>query len=208
MPATEYQCPLCDKVGQESQIMASETAVQCSFNPAHRWADRLEFMSLQPRMAFRVSGPVVAPQMAHTKMTLNVMLPIAHQAAVVAKLGPRLEPTVAGILSMMAEGEVMIVPAADMQRLKQIGIVGKIVNNSSELVGLVYAADLQLTEANDRARRAEAELAEWEGRSRNMVLIDLGEQAEAGRIAASNQNMPLKLFIENAIRNGLANNWF
>lgn len=205
---TGYACPKCREVGQKNEIVASDRQLMCSGNSDHKWSDILEFQSLRPTLEFAAAPPPPAAQTGHTKWTLNVSLPINHKTSVEAKLGPKLEPTVAGILSMMAEGDVMIVPAGDLQRLKQIGSIGKIPQSSSELVGMIYAADLQKQEAVDNERLAQAEVLAYEGRNRNLLVIDLGEHRTYADQKAKDENMPTKVWVEQMMKNAIANNWF
>lgn len=207
--ATEYACPTCQQQsGAKSQINAQDGRIVCSVNSSHVWVDSQEFASLRPKMEFAVAQPAPAPQQGHTKWQVNLYLPMSHREAVEAKLGPKLEPTLSGIVSMLAEGDVMLIPSGDLQRLKQIPSIGKVPQSSGELVGMVYAADLQTAEAKDNERRALEEVAAYEGRNRNLIIIDLGEHREAAMMRAKDSNMPLKVWVETQMRNGIAENWF
>lgn len=208
MPLTNYACPACDKAGLTSQMMATQNSMQCTVNPGHVWNDSLQFQELRPRMAFTIAPPPVQPQAAHTKMTLNVSIPMAYDPIIRSKLGPRLESTIAGILSMMAEGEVLLIGHDDIQKLKRLPIIGKIPANGNELLGMIYAADLQRTDDKAEAVRAQKELMAWEGRNPHMVMVDLGEQYEYARRKAEDENMPVKLWLERQIISAMENNWF
>jgi hypothetical protein len=202
--ATEFGCPTCRDAGVTSQIIASGgNSLVCSTNSTHRWVDRLEFVQLRPAMAFTVSAPPPTQQTGHTK--IQVSLPIGHAQTLAAKLGPKLEPTVAGILSMLAEGEVMILPAGDLQRIKQI--LGKMPDSSSELFGMIYALDLREKEAKSDVEQARKEVAAYEGRNREFVLLDIGGFRDAIEKRAQDDSLPVKLYLERFLKNAVENSW-
>lgn len=206
--ASEYACPTCLKSGARSQIIASDGRLICSVNSGHVWNDTMEFLNQRPTKEFAVAAPAPAPQQGHTKLHLDLSVPIGHAESIRAKLGPKLEVTIAGWVSMLAEGEVMLITAADLQRLKQLAIIGKTPQSSSELVGMVYAADMQATEAKDNERRALEEVSAWEGRNRHLLIIDLAEHRQYADTKAKDEAMPTKVWVEEKMKNGIANNWF
>lgn len=205
---TGYGCPICRQTGARSEIVASERRLVCRVNPNHQWVDTMEFQKLRPTLEFAIAPAAPAPQQGHTKWALNVSLPPTHRQAVEAKLGPNLEVTIAGILSMMAEGDVMLIPSGDLQRMKQIPSIGKIPQSAGELVGMIYAADLQKQEAVDNERRAQEEVQAYEGRNRQLLVIDLGEHRQYADAKAKDENMPTKTWVEMQMKNAIANNWF
>ena len=202
---TEYGCPTCREAGVKSQIVAVGGArLVCSKNSTHFWTDSMEFMSLRPMMEFAAPAPIVSQQTGYTKV--EVEIPINHAQTLSAKLGAQFNPTVSGILSMLAEGEVMIIPAGDLQRIKQL--LGQLPASSSELFGLMYALDLREKEAKADAETAQKEVAAYEGLNKTLVVVNLGDQRENAAEKAKSEGLPLKIYIERALQNALANNWF
>lgn len=202
---TEWGCPTCREAGVKGQIVAVGGArLVCSTNSNHFWTDSMEFMKLRPRMEFAAPAPIVSQQTGYTKV--EVQIPINHAQTLSAKLGAQFNSTVAGILSMLAEGEVMIVPAGDLQRIKQL--LGQTPQSSSELFGLIYALDLREKEAKADAEAAQKEVAAYEGLNKALVVVNLGDQRENAAEKAKSEGLPLKLYIERNLINALQNNWF
>jgi hypothetical protein len=204
--ATQYSCPTCREAGVKSQIVASGgNKLVCRSNPSgHLWTDVMEFKNLRPTMEFNVGPPVIATQTGHT--TMQVSLPIAHKTILEAKMGATLNSTVAGILSMLAEGDVMIVPSGDIQRIKEL--INEKPKTSAELFGVIYAMHLRETEAKENERKALEEVKAYEGLNRKLVVVDLGDQRDNAEEKAKSESLPLKLYVEKNLRMALENNWF
>ena len=59
-----------------------------------------------------------------------------------AKFGGTSESTIAGVLAMLSEGDILIVPESDLQRMKER--FGKRPESSGELFGLMYSMSMDL----------------------------------------------------------------
>jgi hypothetical protein len=205
MALTEYACPSCDQTNP-GQIDYAPGMIKCSRNPAHTWRDTDEFAKLRPVKKFTVAKPTFAPQQGHVKM--QVMVPGGVQQELEKAWGDKLEATITGVLTMMAEGQVMIVPKSDLQRMKER--LGKIPESSAELFGLIYALGQQRDDAVADADILKQEIAAYEGRSVGCVLVNLGDQYQAAADRARSQEPPepLKWFIERNVKNAIAESWF
>jgi hypothetical protein len=202
--ATEYACPLCKAANLTSQINASDGALTCSMNPSNVWRDIQAFKDLKPRMEFTVSQPKFQPQINHVEM--KVMVPLGIKTTLETKMAGKLEATVAGILSMLAEGDILIIPSQDLDRMKQR--LGKKPESSGELFGMLFALGEQVTEAKQIAETASNEVKAYESRSPGSVVIDLGAHFTYAVEKAKDENMPVKLWIQDRMKNALENQWF
>lgn len=205
MALTEYGCPACPK-DDPGQIDYSPGQITCSKNPAHIWRDTQEFAKLLPQKRFTVAAPKFAAQQGHVKM--EVMVPLGVKQKLEATWGGKLEATVAGVLAMMSEGQTMIVPNADLQRMKER--LGKVPESAAELFGLIYAATLQRDEAKAEAEGLRQDVAAYEGTGKASVVVALGDQYQNALDKARGQEPPetLKQFLERNLRNALAEGWF
>ena len=161
-------------------------------------------MNLKPQMKYKAQVMKAQPQANHIEM--KVMLPLAAKTALETKLAGKLEATVAGILSMLAEGDIMIIPSTDLDRIKQR--LGKKPESSGELFGMIYSLSLDAETAKQEAETARKDLAAYEGTGKGRVVIDLGELYGATAARANEENMPTKVWLERQVRNALENHWF
>ena len=205
MPLTEYGCPACPKENP-GQINYSSGSITCSLNPAHRWNDSMEFAKLQPVKKFTVAPPKFAAQTNHVKM--EAMVPLGVKQALETRWAGKLEATVGGVLTMLSEGECLIVPKSDLQRMKER--LGKIPESSSELFGLIYALGEAANDAKSEAAAAQQDLAAYKGLSRTSVVINLGDQYSAAADKARSQEPPepIEIFLNRNLKNALSENWF
>lgn len=196
---TNYSCPTCD-----AQVVAENRKLVCSSNPLHTWNDIQTFMALGPKIKYEGTKPPVAPQPNHLKFEVSV--PPRVKSGLDAKFGARSNETIAGVLEMLSEGEVLIIPASDLSRLKER--LGKQPESSGELFGLVYNLGMELETEKLKAENAEKDLKAYEGRSLGCVVVDFGKNYQAAIEKARDRNLPLKLFAEECLRTGLENGWF
>lgn len=196
---TEYGCPLC-----QAQIVASSGSLQCSKDPGHRWNDTAEFIKAGPKKLFTVAAATFAPQTSH--VPVKVLIPMGVKQALESKLGDKMDATVAGVLAMMAEGEILMIPESDLQRYKER--LGKRPESASELFGMVYALSLQAEDAKLEATNARQDIKAYEGLAPGRVVIDLGDQFQPTMEKARSAEEPLKVFVERNLRTALENNWF
>jgi hypothetical protein len=199
---TEYQCPLCGK-DNPGQIIASSGSLVCSVNRSHSWNDTKSFMDNKPVKAFKATPQVFAAQTGHVKV--EVLLPLGVKTALENRWAEKLNATVAGVLTMLAEGEVLVVPKTDLQRMKER--LGKIPESSGELFGLVYALGEQANDAKQEAEAARKDVAAYEGLNKGSVVVNLGDSFANATEKASAAGQPLKLWMESQFKTALENNW-
>ena len=132
---TRYGCPNCG-----AQVNAENRKLVCSANSNHFWVDTAAFIGLNPPVKYEESKPPVAPQTNHVKWEVTV--PPRVKAALEAKFGATTESTIAGVLAMLSEGDVMMIPESDLQRMKER--FGKRPESSGELFGLMYSMSMDL----------------------------------------------------------------
>jgi hypothetical protein len=123
-----------------------------------------------------------------------------------AKFGNTSSSTIAGILGMLSEGEILIIPESDLQRMKER--FGKRPESSTELFGLMYSQSMDLETANLVATNAQKDVQAYEGRNPNSVLIDLGPLYGTVIEKAREQNEPVKIWIERNLKTAIENSWF
>lgn len=202
---TEFGCPDCKQsTGQSVQIIANGGSLTCG--RGHSWGDTQAFLSRNPLAEFKPEMPKNLPQEGHTPLTISV--PIRLKGTLETMYGDKLSATASALLSQMAEGKAMIVPDTDLERLREGHILGKKPENSSELVGLVYAKACEANDAKLEKDNAVADLKAYEGMSVGRVVIDLGDQLNAARERARDDNMPLKLWVETRFNTALKDGWF
>ena len=209
MALTEFSCPACEAAnptGTPGQISYVPGSITCSINPAHTWRDTKEFGDLKPQRRFTVAAAKMPPQVNHVKMT--VMIPLGVKTILETQWGARLDETVAGVLTMMSEGNSLMVPKADLQRMKER--LGKIPESSAELFGLIYALGLQKDEAAAEVETVRQDLAAYDGLNKGSVVVNLGDNFGSAQEKARSQEPPepLKVFIERVVRTALTENWF
>jgi hypothetical protein len=196
---TRYACPTCD-----AQIIAENRKLVCSVNSQHSWNDIATFMGLGPKVKYEEAKPIVAPQANHVKVELT--LPPRIRQGLEAKFGSTHSGKIAETLGFLADGDVMLIPAADLDRIKER--LGKRPESSGELFGLIYNLSMELETEKLIAENSQKELAAWEGRSHGTVIVDLGKNFQAASEKARGENMPLKMWLEDRVKNALDNSWF
>lgn len=201
---SEYACPLCAMEGKTSQIVANMGELLCSVNGTHKWNDAAAFSALNPQMKFKVEMPKSLPQQNYEPFNLSV--PLGLKGALETKYGDKAAATAASILMQMIEGNIMIVGQTDLERLTTH--LGKTPDNSGELVGMVYAKAQEAEEAKQIAEAAGKDLKAYEGLSVGRVVVDLGDQYQNALDKARGEDLPLKIWVERALKNGLENSWF
>jgi len=111
-----------------------------------------------------------------------------------------------GILWQMIEGDSMVIPESDVQRLAER--LGKRPDNSSELVGLVYSSVCTADDAKAERDVAVKDLKAYEGMSVGRVVVDLEDVYLTAQEKAKDAELPLKVWVQRTIVNGLRDNWF
>jgi hypothetical protein len=195
---TRYACPTCG-----AQIQAENRVLVCSANRSHSWNDSNVFASLNPQVKYTESKPPLAVQPNYVKVEVAVPPPVKQ--GLEARFGSTSSPTIAGVLGMLSEGEVMIVPQSDLQRMKEL--LGKVPESSSEMFGLVYNLSMELQTAKLIADEARKDVAIYEGRNPGAVLINLGALFGAVNEKARDQGETAKLWCERVIKHVIENNW-
>jgi hypothetical protein len=155
-------------------------------------------------MKYDVAAPVVAVQQNHIKFEVSV--PPRVKTALESRFGARVLETVAATLAMLSEGDVLIIPDSDLQRMKER--LGKKPESSGELFGLIYNVGMELESAQLARDNAEKDLKAYEGRAYGMSVIDLGKNFQNANERARAENLPLKIWLEQRVANALENNWF
>lgn len=202
---TGYSCVTCKRItGDINEILAEGGLLVCSKVPEHRWNDMDEFYNLNPTLDFKQVQSRPAPQLNHTN--LNVSIPVGTLNVLQSRYGDKLNSTIAGLLNIMAEGEVMVVSDTDVQRLGTM--LNEKPKNSSHLVGMIFAMQSQIQEAKQIAETASKEVKAYEGMSPSTVLINLGDQYNYALDRAKNDSLPLKLWLEKNARAALENAWW
>jgi hypothetical protein len=163
-----------------------------------------EFYDLKPSLDFRQEQPKPAVQASHTPITVNV--PVRVKNAIQSRFAEKADATVAGVLSMMAEGEVLVIGETDLQRLASV--LKERPKNGSHLFGMITALLYERDEAKQIADAAAKDVKAYEGLSVGRVLIDLGAQYGAAANRAQAESLPLRVWVERAMVSALENNWF
>jgi hypothetical protein len=201
---TEFECPQCSKkTGASVQVVANAGELSCP--NGHRWNDTMGFLNENPRMVFKVQQ-IIAQQANRTPLTISV--PIKLKADLETKYGDKLAATVTAILNQMNEGTGMMIPQTDVERLQESHVLGKKFNNSSELVGLIYAKTCEADDAKAERDTAVADLKAYEGLSVGRVVVDLGDQYLAAKAKAADASTPLKIWAEQNLKTAIESNWF
>jgi hypothetical protein len=202
---TEFCCPACEKAtGKHVQILAADGKLICPENSNHRWIDTPSFYADNPKMVFHVGPAKFPPVEGQTPITLKV--PQRIKDALDSRYSAGLESVVANVLLQLVDGDVMVVGQTDMARLFER--LGQKFSNSSELVGVVYAKMCEVDEVKAERDAAVADLKAYEGRSIGRVVVDLGDQYATAQAKAKDAEQPLKQWVDDQLRNALANNWF
>lgn len=203
----EYACPTCiQQAGKHSQMLASDRQLVCSVNPAHVWSDIQTFMSLKAPMVFTV--PKAAPPPQFHQQEVKVLIPPRVKDALEAKWGDRYLPTVAAILEIVSEGEVLTLSQTELAKLAMKEFLGSKPGSGAELCGQVYALRQEVQEQKDSADNARKDVAAYENYSPGRVVIDASAFLTAAQEKARDENVPLKIYLERILKNGFDNNWF
>jgi len=107
-----YACPMCG-----AQMQAFNRQLTCSVNSNHTWNDIAVFQSLNPQVKYEEAKPPVVVQAKHVKVEVTV--PPMVKQGLEEKFGSTSSSTIAGVLGMLAEGGVLIIPEADLQRIRE-----------------------------------------------------------------------------------------
>ena len=202
---TGYSCPSCKRAsGDTNEIVAEGRLLKCSKVPEHQWNDLQTFIDLKPKIEFQQEQAKAAPQAGHVPMT--VTLPPRIKNAIQSKYGDKADATVAGVLSMLAEGEVLVIGEIDLQRIASI--LRERPKNGSHLFGMLVALSEEIKEAKVNSEAAAKDVQAYQGLSVGRVLIDLGSQFQNATQRAQAENLPTGEFVRRAVVNGLENNWF
>ena len=203
---SEYACPTCKQNGLTNQIYASAGELYCSAFSEHRWRDTQSFLDMRPKMEFKVEVARNLPQQNYTPVTLSV--PLGLVDALTTKLGDKdkVSATMVSILLQMLEGNILIIGQTDIDRITSR--LGSEPKNSSELFGMIFAKTEEIAEHKMLREAAEKDLKAYEGISPGRVVVDLGDQFQNAVDKARGAELPLKVLVENSLRNGLENGWF
>lgn len=196
---TRYACPNCG-----GQVQAENGRLICTQNSNHAWNDIQTFMDLHPAIKYEEAKPPVSVQSKHVKIEVSV--PPYVENGLRNRFGSNSNETIAGALGMLAEGEVMMVPKVDLDRMKES--LGKVPASSVEMCGLVYSLKMDVENEKAAKENAENDLKAYRGGSPRCVVIDLGKHFEAAVEKARDASEPLKYWLEKVIGNGIENNWF
>jgi hypothetical protein len=137
---------------------------------------------------------------------MTVSLPLGVKTAFEQKYAEKAGPTLAALMQVMLEGEVMIISETDVQRLSEH--LGSRPTSSGELVGMAYSMKLQIQEQKDIADSAGRDLKAYESMSPGRVVVDLGTLLGEAQQRAQNDSLPLKLWVETKLKTAIENNWF
>jgi hypothetical protein len=202
---SEFACPLCKReTGQSTQILATDGRLSCPANSNHRWVDTAAFYADGPEMEFKV--PLTKFPPVDGQIEIPVKVPKRIKATLDQAFGERLHAEIANLLLLLSEGGVMVIGKVDLDRI--IDKLGKKPRDSSEMYGIICATMAEVDEAKQERDSAVQDLKAYEGISKGRVVVDLGDQFEYATGRAKDDNLPLKLWIERALRNGLENSWF
>jgi hypothetical protein len=157
-------------------------------------------------MEFKVGPAKFPPVEGQTPITLKIPLRIKTELATRWGTEEAVAQKISDVLLQLVDGEVIVVGQTDMTRLFER--LGQKFQNSSELVGVVYAKMCEVDEARGERDSAVEDLKAYESRSPGRIIVDLGDQFEAAKGKAKDAETPLKLWVEDQLKNALANNWF
>jgi hypothetical protein len=195
---TRYACVHCG-----AQINAENRQLICSANRSHSWNDVAAFMALNPQVKYEESKPPIVNQPNHVKVEVTV--PPRVKQGLESKFGTTSSSTIAGILGMLSEGEVLIVPEADLQRMKEL--LGKRPESAAEMFGLIYNLSMELETAKLVADEAKKDIAIYEGRNPGAVVVQLGPLYGTVVEKARDQGETAKLYVERVVKTVVDNNW-
>lgn len=201
---TEFACPICERAGVETQILATDGRISCPASPAHKWVDTGAFYADNPQMRFKVSLPKFPA--VDGQIEIPVKVPKRIKATLDQAFGERLHAEVANLLLLLSEGGVMMIGKVDLDRI--IDKLGKKPRDSSEMYGIICATMAEVDEAKQERDSAVADLKAYEGLSRGRVVLDLADQFEYAAGKARDENMPLALWLGRAVKSALENSWF
>lgn len=200
-----YSCPTCKhKTGDLNEIIADGGKFVCAKFPDHVWADPSDFLDARPTMDFAQEKPKPAPQQNHTNINISIPVPILN--AIQSRYGEKLNATIAGLLSIMAEGEVMIVSDTDTQRLGQR--LREKPKNAAHLIGMIFSIQSELDEAKRTKNEAIEQLKAYETMSPGKVVVDLGANLNYAADRAKVDGKPLKPWLDRQIATALENAWW
>lgn len=202
--ATEFACPTCTASGKTNRINATDGALICTGDGSHLWRDTDIFIKLQPKREFSVTPPKFTDSTLRTEM--KIMVPTSVKQALDTKFGSTVESTVIGFMTMLTEGEVLVIPQSDLKLMGEK--LGSVPGSSGELKGMIYSATMDRDTAIEAERIAKDKLEAVKGKNPDMVVINLGDQMAAAVDQARGRDMQIDEFIESSVRNGIANSWF
>lgn len=202
---TGYSCPTCKATtGDVKEIVAEGRMLKCTYVASHTWNDSQDFLDLKPTIDFKSAPQPAAPQANHTN--LNVSLPVNILNAVQEKYGEKLQSTIAGLLGMMAEGEIMIVGKNDAERISTL--FNEKPKNGSHLFGLIYALQQSVEDSKAAAEAASKDLQAYQGLAPGRVVVNLEEHYQNARERAESEGMPLAVWASRNFKTAIENSWF
>lgn len=209
---TEFSCPTCKKQnGTLNQIVASGGAFRCLGNESHVWTTAQSFTEEGLSVDFKPVMPRDLPQENHAPMTITVPIPTKEALEKKYEDKSKMNATISSLLQSMAEGQYMLIPEVDMERIghkfSELGLGGK-PRNSSELFGMIYALSEKVDELKMQAENATRDLQAYAGISPGRVVINLGEVYQQAIDNARGQNLPLPVYCEQNLKTAISNNWF
>lgn len=204
---TEFSCPTCVSLtGKHNQIVASDQRLICTADSNHIWTDSQSFLALKPQMVFSAAKPAPAQQFGHVEV--KVMVPPRIKDALTARWGDKFNATVAGVLEMVSDGEVLVIPEGDLDKLKSKEFLGLRPGSSAELCGTIYALRQEIQEYKDAAETARKDVAAYENYSPGRVVLDISSILGPLTEKARDENLPLKVYVEQKLRFAVENSWF
>lgn len=208
---SEFSCPYCkQQVGPDgkpklTQIQANEGRLVCPADPAHHWIDTQAFIDCRPTMDFKPEMLKPFPQLNHGPLTITI--PNTVKAEIENRFGDKLSATITGVLRQMLEGDVMMIPDTDVERIRTFMGVSRPVN-SGELVGMIFSKMQDFDTLKLERDQAVANAAAYQGFSPGRVVVNLADDMTTIAQKAAEENMPVSFWVEKTFLNALRSNWF
>lgn len=207
---TEFSCPTCkQRTGGDGKpilkrILANAGELVCEGDGTHKWPSIDQFFAAGPTVDFQPEVYKGLPQENTAPLTLT--LPVALKAALTDKFGQKLSATVTGILASLLEGEAMMIPKSDIDRITaRLGAVPK---NSGELFGLIFSKTCDVENLQAERDEAVKNLQAYQNFSPGRIVINLGPQLATAEGKAKDASLPTPIWVERQVINALESNWF
>lgn len=197
---TGLACPSCEREGKGEQPLFNAIGASGSFcqGNTHKFNDMAELLAMNPK---RIIVPQAPKPPDPNEVSVTFKMPAKLRDALMLRFGEKLGPTAIFVFQELLSFNSFIVSGMDASRLKEH--LHQEVQNSTHLVGAVYAMRQQLIQANNDLETLRSTRGSGKGLQVELSVETLMQVADKAKF----NNMSVDQMAATIIETGLKNQW-